>query len=247
MKHSHKTSQKKGTEGASANPAKKLHIYNVVILDRSGSMYSCLDSTIAGFNELLGSIKASARKASATQEHTLTLVLFDSESIDTPYVDCAPSAVKPLSRKTYVPGAATPLYDAIGKTITDLRSRLDEGQMYSVVLTIITDGLENASTEYSHSAVQKMIEVCKEDGWVVSYMGCSHDVLSAAASISITNVISFEQSDKGTRDTFRKEAMARERYFEDADEAFCSLDASATPAAWKKWRKSRSEDQYKDI
>lgn len=63
----------------------KTKVYNVIIMDRSGSMWDIQKPAIMGYNEVLGGVKAAAKKFEETQEHYFTLVLFDSTSIDEVY------------------------------------------------------------------------------------------------------------------------------------------------------------------
>ena len=147
------------------NTSSKTKVYNVIIMDRSGSMWDIQKSAIQGYNEVLGGIKADAKTYAETQEHFMTLVLFDSTSIDNVYWNEDPAKAAILTNKTYEPGASTPLYDAIGKTLTRLQKELKGDPNVSVIVTIITDGLENSSTEYSLKAVQALIRHLKDEGW----------------------------------------------------------------------------------
>ena len=190
----------------------KTKVYNVIIMDRSGSMWDIQRPAIQGFNEVLGGVKADAKRFADTQEHYISLVLFDSTSIDNVYWNADPETAERLTDKTYVPGAATPLYDAVGRTLTALEKELHEDTKHSVVVTIITDGLENSSHEYSLAAVRALIEHLKGEGWSFAYMGTDHDVDSVTVSLSITNVIKFEKTEAETRETFLKERRARGRH-----------------------------------
>ena len=96
----------------------KTKVYNVIIMDRSGSMWSIQKPAINGYNEVLGGVKAAARNYSDTQEQFFTLVLFDSTSIDEVYWNVPVEEAQILTEKTYVPGASTPLYDAMGVTFS---------------------------------------------------------------------------------------------------------------------------------
>ena len=223
--------------------ASKTKVYNVIIMDRSGSMWDIQRAAIQGFNEVLGGVKAAKEKYSDTQRQYLTLVLFDSTSIDDLYWNANPAAVPILTDKTYVPGACTPLYDAMGRTLTRLEKELAGDTNHSVIVTVITDGLENSSTEYSGSAVRALIEHLKDQGWSFAYMGTDHDVEGAAVSFSITNVIRFEKNEKDTLETFRKERRARERWAEKEHEFnLCCPDASLAEST--AWRKKMSRDYY---
>ena len=189
----------------------KTKVFNVIIMDRSGSMWDIQKSAIHGYNEVLGGIKADAEKYADTQEHFVTLVLFDGFSINDVYWNANPQKAAILTTETYVPGASTPLYDAIGRTLTKLEKQLRGDERHSAVVTIITDGLENSSTEYSLSAVQTMIGHLKEEGWVFAYMGTDHDVEGVTATLSVTNVVKFEKTEAETKAAFEKERRARNR------------------------------------
>lgn len=99
-------------------------VYNVIIMDRSGSMWDIQKPAIQGFNEVLGGVKAAQAKYAETQDQHITLVLFDSSSIDEIYWNADPSGARHLTEETYVPGACTPLYDAMGRTLTRLEKEL---------------------------------------------------------------------------------------------------------------------------
>ena len=196
------------------NTSSKTKVYNVIIMDRSGSMWDIQKPAIQGYNEVLGGVKADAKTYEETQEHFMTLVLFDTSSIDNVYWNANPAEIPILTNETYVPGAATPLYDAIGKTLTKLEKELHDDHNHSVIVTIITDGYENSSKEYSLNAVQELIKHLQEEGWSFAYMGTDHDVHGVTMSLHITNVVQFEKTEAETQAVFEKERRARRRYSE---------------------------------
>ena len=193
----------------------KTKVYNVIIMDRSGSMWDIQKPAIQGFNEVLGGVQAACTKYAETQEQLITLVLFDSSSIDEVYWNADPSMAQRLTEKTYVPGACTPLYDAMGRTLIKLEKELKGDENHSVIVTVITDGYENDSHEYSLAAIKALVEHLKDAGWSFAYMGTDHDVHAVSIDLSITNVIKFEKTEQETLETFRKERRARERWVED--------------------------------
>ena len=143
----------------------KTKVYNVIIMDRSGSMWDIQRPAIQGYNEVLGGVKADAKTYAETQEHFITLVLFDSTAVEDVYWNANPEIAQILTPETYVPGASTPLYDAMGRTLTRLQKELKDDKNHSVVVTIITDGYENSSHEYSLSAIKALIEaIFKKEG-----------------------------------------------------------------------------------
>ena len=125
----------------------------------------------------------------------MTLVLFDSSSIYVVYWNADPVDAAILTEETYVPGACTPLYDAVGRTLTKLEKELKGDDNHSVVVTIITDGYENDSHEYNLTGVKSLIEHLKKEGWSFAYMGTDHDVEGVTVSLSITNVVKFEKTE----------------------------------------------------
>lgn len=223
---------------------KKTKVYNVIIMDRSGSMWEIQKPAIMGYNEVLGGVKAAATKFAETQEQYMTLVLFDSSSIDEVYWNANPADAAILTEETYVPGACTPLYDAVGRTLTKLEKELKGDDNHSVVVTIITDGYENDSHEYNLTGVKSLIEHLKKEGWSFAYMGTDHDVEGVTVSLSITNVVKFEKTEAETLKSFKKERHAREMWSHKMD-AF----NRATPCATMEERvcfNAELADEYYD-
>ena len=223
---------------------KKTKVYNVIIMDRSGSMWEIQKPAIMGYNEVLGGVKAAATKFAETQEQYMTLVLFDSSSIDEVYWNANPVDAAILTEETYVPGACTPLYDAVGRTLTKLEKELKGDDNHSVVVTIITDGYENDSHEYNLTGVKSLIEHLKKEGWSFAYMGTDHDVEGVTVSLSITNVVKFEKTEAETLKSFKKERHAREMWSHKMD-AF----NRATPCATMEERvcfNAELADEYYD-
>ena len=223
----------------------KTKVYNVIIMDRSGSMWDIQKPAIMGFNEVLGGVKAAARKYSETQEQLITLVLFDSSSIDELYWNADPAHVPILTEETYVPCACTPLYDAMGRTLTKLEKELRGDTNHSVVVTVITDGYENDSHEYDLAAIKALVEHLKAEGWSFAYMGTDHDVHGVSVSLSITNVVKFEKTEAETIETFRKERRARERWAAE-ENAFNLARPEATQEEKIRSRQKRAEHYYGD-
>lgn len=218
----------------------KTKVYNVIIMDRSGSMWDIQKPAIQGYNEVLGGVKAAAKKFEETQEHYFTLVLFDSASIDEVYWNAHTGDATILTEETYVPGACTPLYDAMGRTLTKLEKQLEGDDNHSVVVTIITDGYENDSHEYNLAGIKKMIEHLKKQGWSFAYMGTDHDVEGVTVSLSITNVIKFEKTAEETVKTFK-----RERYLKEVDD-FNHAMPCATMEARVAFNASLAEKFYEE-
>lgn len=188
----------------------KQRVFNLIILDESGSMSSIERQAIDGVNETVQTIRA-AQKKHEDQEHFLTLVAFNSDEVKTIY-DCVEAdKVEELTDKQYCPACCTPLYDAMGNAITKLRKNVADND--AVLVTVITDGYENASHEYDGKAIKSLVESLKSKGWIFTYIGANQDVEKVAATISITNTLSFSADCVGTQAMFAKETKARDRFF----------------------------------
>ena len=165
-----------------------------IILDRTGSMEPIRDDTIGGFNRFVEDQKL------GPGECLMTLVQFDSqEPFEMVYRAVSVKDVKPITRETYVPRAATPLLDAIGRGINDTGKRLSEVEEAErpgkVIFVVITDGLENASKEFKKATIKEMVERQREVyKWEFVFLGANMDAIqegqamgmAAAASLTVT-------------------------------------------------------------
>jgi uncharacterized protein YegL len=153
------------------------------ILDRSGSMEHLVPETIAGFNRFLRDQQALPGLA------RFSLVLFD-DRIETP-VDALPIAeVIALDTTTYTTRGCTALLDAIGSTIDTLGKRLaatpEADRPGKVIVAILTDGLENASTRFSLADINKRITHQREVyQWEFLFLGANQDAIASAAGMGI--------------------------------------------------------------
>jgi uncharacterized protein (DUF1810 family) len=203
-------------EPKKASNDKQHFVYNLIILDESGSMSSIQRIIISGFNELVQSIKGAAKQYSE-QEHFISFISFNSSNIKTLH-DCVPvGALEEIDATRYKPNNCTPLYDAIGFGIKQLQKNLDSIQNYNVLVTIMTDGLENASKEYSLEHIKALIEKLKKEGWTFTYIGTDHDIESVADSLAISNRMKFEKNEDDMREMFEKERYARHEYHRNID------------------------------
>ena len=161
---------------ASNTQDKKARIYNLIIVDESGSMSSLAHATVTGVNETINSIRGAQREFGSTQEHFLTLVTFDSNGGLRPIrtlIDCQPiGEVEDFAN--YNPYGGTPLYDAMGSSITALHNRIKDDEDASAVVTVLSDGYENASHEWDATSLKALIEKLTGEGWSFSYMGSDY-------------------------------------------------------------------------
>jgi len=189
----------------------KTKIYNLIILDESGSMSSIKRTIISGFNEVVQTIKGVAKQY-PEQEHYISFISFNSLKITT-HLDCElTSALKELDAKRYRPSSGTPLFDAMGEAINHLSRKISGENKPNVLVTILTDGMENASKEYNKAAIKALVEEMEAQNWTFTYIGADHNVDAFAQSISIKNTMSFSKNQAGMKKMFAQERVSRTRY-----------------------------------
>ena len=147
-----------------------------IVLDRTGSMQSIRQDTIGGFNAFLTEQKVQPNPAS------LTLVQFDTQDpYEVLYKFTPISQVQPLTEATYVPRASTPLYDAVGRGINDLKAALQAmpatERPARIVFVLVTDGQENSSREFTGTQVKQMIRDCRKDGWQFVFLSADESAI----------------------------------------------------------------------
>ena len=153
------------------------------VLDRSGSMESCREATIGGFNSFLQEQQKTEGLA------RLTLILFNDEYLVP--IDALPVAeILPLSSDSYVPRGSTALLDAIGRTIDELGARLaalsEKDRPRQVIVAILTDGLENSSQDYTWQQIADVIKQQSEQyRWTFLFLGANQDAIETAAQMNI--------------------------------------------------------------
>lgn len=190
----------------------KQKVHNLIILDESGSMYSIKSQIISGFNETVQSIKGSQKKY-PEQEHFISVVSFnDLENKLLHFLDPV-EKLNEINSEMYQPNAGTPLFDAIGFAVNKLHSVVKDQENCNVLVTIMTDGEENASREYSGKQIKALIEKLKEERWTFTYIGTDHDVDKIALNLSISNTLIFNKNEAGIKDMFVKERQSRDNYY----------------------------------
>ncbi len=204
-------------ESGQAVDPNKAHIYNLIIVDESGSMGGLVGVTVGGINETIGTIRKAQEDFADKQQHFLTLVCFDERQGNVPpirtHIDAMPiGSVSDFH--DYCPTGCTPLFDAMVESLTALHERIKDDENATGVVTVITDGLENASRKWSGEALRKLIEQLKEEGWTFSYMGSCHDVVEVTMKLSIDHVMAFDHDDLGASNSWHRDSSSKRAYYE---------------------------------
>ena len=178
-----------------------MNIYNVIILDESGSMSSIYRPTIQSMNEVISGIRKNQKEV-PDQRHYVTIVTFEGngpDGIKTRRDRVPIQTVEDFTDMDYCPGGCTPLYDAMGITLNHLESIiLPEDK---VMATVITDGYENSSREYSGNTIKALVSRLREKGWVLAYIGANQDAVEVAHELNIKNALNFEATPDGMSET----------------------------------------------
>ena len=156
----------------------------VFILDRSGSMAGLEEDTIGGFNAMIEKQKGEAGEA------VVSTVLFDHLS-EVVHDRVELQKIRPLTRKEYYVRGCTALLDAVGRAIHHIgnvhKYAREEDRPEKTLFVITTDGMENASREYTYDRVRRMIGQQKERyGWEFLFLGANIDAAREAARFGIT-------------------------------------------------------------
>ena len=193
---------------------KKDYTHIAIILDRTGSMEYIRDDTIGGLNAFLSQQKAEPDTA------TLTLVQFDTQDPYEVLHKFKPiEEVPELTRETFVPRAATPLLDAMGRGINDLENSLAEikesERPSRVIIVIITDGQENSSLEFRKDQIEKMIKEKQEkSSWQFVFLSADLAAIgdALATGIHATSTMSYDKTARGTKEAWISASMSIAAY-----------------------------------
>ena len=175
----------------------------VFVLDRSGSMRNLTADTIGGFNELI------EKQKKLEGDAYVTTVLFDHE-YEVLHDHVALGEVAPLTDREYFARGGTALLDAVGRTINTVGARLaatpEEERPAHVVFVITTDGMENASCEYTAKQVREMVEHQQQKySWQFVFLGANMDAVSEAGKLGISAkyAANFAPSRRGVSQMYR--------------------------------------------
>lgn len=201
-------------------PKPKLSVRAVVVLDESGSMSAIQKETISAFNEYKNTL------AKTDPDARLSLYKF-SDIGRTPMLggsgptfqmgeklrafahNVVVTEFPDLTTQTYTPDGMTPLYDAMGKTIA-LTDADWKKTKESVLVIVLTDGLENASKEFSSDAIRSLVEQREAAGWTFVYLGANQDPwkVSQMMGMSASSTMSYASTGSGVTKTMGNLARA---------------------------------------
>lgn len=203
----------------------------VFIIDRSGSMGGLESDTIGGFNSMI------KKQQKEEGEALVSTVLFDDQT-EVLYDRVSIGKIPTMTDKEYYVRGCTALLDAVGGAIHHIgnihKYAREEDRPAKTLFIITTDGLENASREYSYDKVKKMIERQKEKyHWEFLFLGANIDAIDVAGRMGISagSAVNYECDAEGTalNYTVLEKAVSRARKCSSASE----MNASFRAGTWK--------------
>ena len=188
------------------------NIINLMILDASGSMESIYNQALSGVNETIQTIRMSQKDHPELQQ-CLTLVSFNSgkDYLNVKYSATPIDEVKEITREDYIACGCTALYDAMGEMISELKRKVTPEDR--VLVTVITDGYENASIHWNGPQIKSLVEELRHQGWTFTYIGANQDVEAVAGSMGIRNTLAFEETDNGSKEMFEIDRLSRTKLY----------------------------------
>ena len=165
----------------------------VIILDKSGSMSGLEKDVIGGYNTLI----KEQRKVEG--DALVTLILFDTNYTEV-YKRVNIKDVKELTDRDYIPSGCTALLDSVGNAISSLDEiYAKEEEPEHVIFSIMTDGLENSSNEYTYTVIKKMIKTHQDKGWSFHFQAANIDAFAEGDKLGIAHdmINNFEANANG--------------------------------------------------
>ena len=183
-------------------------IINLMILDASGSMESIYNQALSGVNETIQTIRM-GQKEHPEFEQSLTLASFNSGKnyLNVKYSATPIDEVKEIAKEDYIACGCTALYDAMGEMISELKRKVTQEDR--VLVTVITDGYENASIHWNGPQIKSLVEELRHEGWTFTYIGANQDVEEVAGSMGIRNTLAFDETEEGTTEMFKFDRECR--------------------------------------
>jgi uncharacterized protein YegL len=225
----------KGNEPAARNGM----VHVAFVLDKSGSMHAVEEAVVEGYNDYLRELR------DQDGETLFSLTTFDTR-FEHVCIGEALANVAELSSRSYRPDGCTALYDAIAHTVlrTEQRLRAEGRDEEKVLVVVMTDGLENSSTDYNAHAITTLVRDFDErPNWTFVYLGAGHETIHAAQnaatamSFKADNAMRWEADPESARKSMKalahatgvrrqSAALKSERFFADAGQSKADYERS---------------------
>ena len=195
---------KKTSKQAAADEKSKgaENVHASFLIDRSGSMSGVVGDVIGGYNQFV----ENQRNIQTTGECAFTAVQFDSDEPFKVMHDGTPiGSVPAMTSFDYQPRGLTPLFDALGNLIKTIEKRIATSIVpEDQIVVVFTDGMENASNEWTREAVFKLVTEKENEGWTFNFMGANQDSYETGRGLGFKheNTSNFRADGRGTKAAF---------------------------------------------
>ena len=207
---------------------KSTHV--ALVLDKSGSMGTCWQEAMNGFNAQLEVILANADKGGKT---TVSLITFNT-NVDILQDGVNPDSVKKLDQTNYCPEGGTAMYDAVWEAIKVLEAKDDKGAETAFLVVTISDGEENSSRNVSvQQLAAKVAELNLSERWTFAYIGANQDLskVSEHLGFAVGNSLSYTADSAGYRGMSAGLTGSLNNYFSNRSVGVaCMVNMMAPPA-----------------
>lgn len=218
----------------SSETKKNNRVINLIILDESGSMASIYHAALNGINSTIENIKSQQVECPEIEQR-ISIVTFNTDGIKLRLRNASAIEARQFSSRDFQPSGCTPLYDAMGRSLVTLEPHITYND--AVVVTVITDGYENASTVFSGANIKALVDRLTQKGWLFTYIGANQDSKRVGLDLGIRMTLDFDANEESTEIAYAKMAeshrslnkrLRREREKEDFDmRSFMAKETSA--------------------
>ena len=171
-----------------------------ILVDATGSMLVRKGITMDAFNEYFEGLKGQE----GIDGFSFTVGIFNSDYGIKYLCQGVPlDKVPKLTDENYQPHHDTPLYDAFGKTITEVVTELEFTKATAALVLIQTDGQENASEEYTKDGIKKLVEEKQKENWQFVFLGCGIDAMHDGAAMGMAAGTTMSYTDAATKSSMR--------------------------------------------
>lgn len=193
-------------------------IHNLIVLDSSGSMSGIKQATINNFNEQIQDIKSKSAEFPDVDSRVTLVVFSNASNINTTLLNESSENAQELNDSTYNPNGGTALIDAvlagIGGIEGEAGEKIDSGEA-RVLVTIITDGHENASKNSRQTLADAIKEREEQGAWTFTFIGANIDSVTVAQTynISASNAVQFNATVDGMAKMSKGLSRGRSAYY----------------------------------
>jgi hypothetical protein len=206
----------------------------IFVLDDSGSMQSCRESTISGYNEYLDLQKKDAKETGIPT--FISLYKFDGYGVVNVFNRVQVDKVQNLTKDLYDPKGMTNLYDAIGGVMMNINNQLaanKKSERDSIIITILTDGEENSSKTFDNSNVKQMVEKAEAKNWGFMFLGANINAFAVGSKLGFNDTNTMQYNTRSMASTMEAASAMTSRmkssYSAGMDTQFTYASSTFTP------------------